>query len=295
MSDSANTSATEPTHLAQRIDGLSLQPADPPADPKYPSSDYYLKKARRRAAIEGHSESVFCQPARMVDIEDLRAAVPTFSPVNVRGLVPGDVKLWCTCGLSAKQPWCDGAHRGTRFRPLKWVVPKPASSATNPNPKPPLVYHICSCKYTAMPPYCDGVHVMFPLNYVHKQADCPGPHTPGVTRLCDKCGWACPDLKRAWAAENHPELTAATAGDASGEESDLISDFELSDTDADYTPFRPGAGCGGPCQGCPVAPYACHDHQEAHQAEGDSDMRDSSPSGDQPSAAELSVQMDADA
>jgi len=27
--------------------------------------------------------------------------------------------LWCSCGLSCNQPFCDGSHKGTDFLPLK--------------------------------------------------------------------------------------------------------------------------------------------------------------------------------
>ena len=27
---------------------------------------------------------------------------------TVKGLKEGEVKLWCRCGLSKTQPWCDG-------------------------------------------------------------------------------------------------------------------------------------------------------------------------------------------
>ena len=26
--------------------------------------------------------------------------------------------VWCSCGRSAKQPWCDGSHAGTGFEPI---------------------------------------------------------------------------------------------------------------------------------------------------------------------------------
>ncbi len=27
---------------------------------------------------------------------------------------------WCSCGKSAKQPFCDGSHKGTEFTPLAY-------------------------------------------------------------------------------------------------------------------------------------------------------------------------------
>jgi CDGSH-type Zn-finger protein len=53
---------------------------------------------------------------------------------------------WCTCGRSQKQPFCDGAHKGTEFAPLKWTA-----EATK------KVY-FCNCKKTGKPPLCDGTH-----------------------------------------------------------------------------------------------------------------------------------------
>jgi len=30
--------------------------------------------------------------------------------------------MWCSCGRSEKQPFCDGSHRGTHFKPEKVVI-----------------------------------------------------------------------------------------------------------------------------------------------------------------------------
>jgi CDGSH-type Zn-finger protein len=66
-------------------------------------------------------------------------------PVNVT-LEPGTTYKWCTCGASAKQPFCDGAHRGTEFRSLPFTVDAPKDA------------YLCLCKRTKNPPYCDGAH-----------------------------------------------------------------------------------------------------------------------------------------
>ena len=29
---------------------------------------------------------------------------------------------WCACGLSKKQPFCDGSHSGTEFKPLLRIL-----------------------------------------------------------------------------------------------------------------------------------------------------------------------------
>ena len=63
----------------------------------------------------------------------------------VMELEPGTY-YWCSCGLSAKQPFCDGAHKGTDFTPMEVTVTE----------KKPLPF--CQCKMTGSPPYCDGAH-----------------------------------------------------------------------------------------------------------------------------------------
>ena len=53
---------------------------------------------------------------------------------------------WCSCGLSAKQPFCDGSHKGSAFVPLKVEIAEKKKVAW------------CLCKHTANPPFCDGAH-----------------------------------------------------------------------------------------------------------------------------------------
>ena len=55
--------------------------------------------------------------------------------------------LWCTCGLSSKQPWCDNSPRGMNFLPLPYRAPATFKVV------------LCGCKRTQNPPYCDGCHV----------------------------------------------------------------------------------------------------------------------------------------
>lgn len=53
---------------------------------------------------------------------------------------------WCACGKSAKQPFCDGAHKGSDIVPQKFTLTEDKT------------VYLCGCKHTANPPYCDGVH-----------------------------------------------------------------------------------------------------------------------------------------
>ena len=60
-------------------------------------------------------------------------------------LEPGSY-WWCACGKSQKQPFCDGSHQDTEFKPLAW---KAEQSGTK---------YFCCCKQTDHQPFCDGSH-----------------------------------------------------------------------------------------------------------------------------------------
>lgn len=61
-------------------------------------------------------------------------------------LEAGRPYFFCRCGRSAKQPFCDGAHKGTSFEPMRFTV-----ETTGP-------FNICGCKETDDEPFCDGTH-----------------------------------------------------------------------------------------------------------------------------------------
>ncbi len=53
---------------------------------------------------------------------------------------------WCSCGLSASQPFCDGSHKDTGFTPVRYEAKEDAK------------VFFCGCKATANKPLCDGSH-----------------------------------------------------------------------------------------------------------------------------------------
>ena len=61
-------------------------------------------------------------------------------------LEEGKKYSWCTCGLAAEQPFCDGAHKGSGMKPFRFTAEKTDTS------------YLCMCKQTKNPPYCDGSH-----------------------------------------------------------------------------------------------------------------------------------------
>ena len=55
--------------------------------------------------------------------------------------------FWCTCGLSQKQPFCDGSHRKEgKFKSLKYLATENKDE------------FFCGCKMTSHQPLCDGSH-----------------------------------------------------------------------------------------------------------------------------------------
>ena len=69
---------------------------------------------------------------------------PKKAPYAVE-LAPGDY-WWCKCGMSKRQPFCDGAHKGTEFAPMKFTLAEAQK------------VWLCGCKQTATAPFCDGAH-----------------------------------------------------------------------------------------------------------------------------------------
>lgn len=56
--------------------------------------------------------------------------------------------FFCQCGRSAKQPFCDGAHKDSGIEPVRFTVPEDG------------MFNLCGCKATDDPPFCDGTHNM---------------------------------------------------------------------------------------------------------------------------------------
>lgn len=65
-------------------------------------------------------------------------------------LAPGEY-LWCACGKSKNQPFCDGSHAGGPFTPVKLVV----------TPRTGTLW-LCTCKRSKHMPHCDGAHNKLP-------------------------------------------------------------------------------------------------------------------------------------
>jgi CDGSH-type Zn-finger protein len=62
---------------------------------------------------------------------------------------------WCACGLSKKQPFCDGSHKQKNAQ-LKEDEPKygPLRFIAEEN----RLALMCMCKASSNRPFCDGTH-----------------------------------------------------------------------------------------------------------------------------------------
>jgi CDGSH-type Zn-finger protein/mannose-6-phosphate isomerase-like protein (cupin superfamily) len=69
--------------------------------------------------------------------------------------------LWCACGRSKSQPFCDGSHAGSEFLPIVFKAERDED----------VIF--CGCKHTGTGPFCDGTHSNLPGGYLTDD-----PHSP---------------------------------------------------------------------------------------------------------------------
>ena len=58
----------------------------------------------------------------------------------------GKTYYWCQCGLSSKQPFCDGSHKDSEFSPVAYEAEETQKIA------------FCGCRKSSNTPLCDGTH-----------------------------------------------------------------------------------------------------------------------------------------
>ena len=73
------------------------------------------------------------------------AKIAQTSPFKVE-VKEGKKYAWCACGLSKRQPFCDGSHKITDFSPVIYTAVKTEE------------LYFCGCKQTGNAPLCDGTH-----------------------------------------------------------------------------------------------------------------------------------------
>ena len=74
------------------------------------------------------------------------------SNANIADTKPAVLKVepgtyyYCSCGLSSNQPFCNGAHKGSTFTPIKVEIEEAKTVA------------FCNCKQSQNGAFCDGSH-----------------------------------------------------------------------------------------------------------------------------------------
>ena len=61
-------------------------------------------------------------------------------------VVAGKEYYWCSCGRSAKQPFCDGTHKQFGLEPMKFMAEETKT------------IFLCGCRSSGNKPFCDGTH-----------------------------------------------------------------------------------------------------------------------------------------
>jgi len=80
------------------------------------------------------------------------------SKVNLKA---SETYYWCQCDRSSNQPFCDGSHKGSEFKPKSFSPDKDGDQ------------YLCACKHSENTPYCDGTHKKFSAEQV-------GTEGPGI-------------------------------------------------------------------------------------------------------------------
>jgi len=97
-------------------------------------------------------------------------------------LKAGQRILWCSCGRSKRQPYCDGrSHLGTGFAPVAYQAQTDEDVL------------FCGCKHSCTAPLCDGAHSNLPGGYADFRPDMVTgldlvePDEHGFARLDGQC------------------------------------------------------------------------------------------------------------
>ena len=70
--------------------------------------------------------------------------------------------LWCACGRSQNQPFCDGSHKGTGISPVRYRCEAQGEEVL-----------FCGCKHSKTAPFCDGAHNNLRDTYDEDDPDSP--------------------------------------------------------------------------------------------------------------------------
>lgn len=96
----------------------------------------------------------------------MKPIVANNKPAKIE-VTEGEEYYFCTCGRSSNQPFCDGSHAGTDFKPKPFTAEKSGDA------------FLCQCKHSANLPFCDGSHKQFDDSAIGKEG-------PGIQANANK-------------------------------------------------------------------------------------------------------------
>ena len=104
------------------------------------------------------SEKGYCDDRSELNITQ-HPEIPQKKPYKVL-LTKGETYYWCTCGKSKAQPFCDGNHKDTCFKPLKFTYTEETKERG-----------LCGCKLNneSKGPFCDSTHKYVEFDSVSQQ------------------------------------------------------------------------------------------------------------------------------
>ena len=76
----------------------------------------------------------------------MEAPIPAQKAPYKVSVEQGQRYVWCACGRSSKQPFCDGAHKAVGLAPQAFIAEKTGD------------VYLCGCKASSNKPFCDGTH-----------------------------------------------------------------------------------------------------------------------------------------
>ena len=86
----------------------------------------------------------------------MKPVIADNKPAKV-ALNKGEEYYFCTCGRSSKQPFCDGSHKDTDFKPKPFKAEDDGDA------------YLCKCKHSKNLPFCDGSHKQFDDDDIGKE------------------------------------------------------------------------------------------------------------------------------